>query len=193
MEGLHPQLCEESLPPSDTSADGGRVLSQSERASFEASYRQHRGTVMRLLRSRVNNQEDVADLTQEAYLRILRYRQCGPDSLKYLLIRTALNLAASHGLHARSCRAHVPLDGIDIASDAPSLDEALEDAQRWQRMMAAMHTLPIRSREIFLLWLIHGLRQREIAQRCGISTRRVEQHLARVRMLLREQFGKLAT
>lgn len=168
-------------------------LTASERARFDAVYRQHHGEVMRLLRRRLDNRDDVTELTQEAYLRILRYRHCGPESLKHLLIRTALNLAASHGIRAGSSRTHVSLEAVEVVSDAPLLDDELADVQRWQQMLTAMQSLPHRCREIFLLRLVHGLRQREIAERCGISTRRVEQHLARAQALIRERVQALAT
>lgn len=162
-------------------------LTACERARFDTLYRLHQREVIHLLRRRLNNTDDAEELAQEAYLRILRYRHCGPDSLKYLLIRTALNLAASHGARASVSRAHISLEAVEIVSDAPLLEDAVADAQRWQQMRVAMDALPARCREVFLLRLVHGLRQGEIAQRCGISTRRVEQQLARAQVLIRER------
>lgn len=173
------------LPPSEIHADGGRALSHAERARFEASYLEHRATVMRVLRGRVGNAEDAADLMQEAYLRILRYRDCAATSLKPLLLRTALNLAASHRIRACSRMPHIPWDEVELVAQASSLDEDLDRDQRMQEVLTAVAALPDRCREIFLLRLLHGLRQREIAERCGISTRRVEQQLARAQALIR--------
>lgn len=168
------------------SAGDGRGLSRSERARFEASYREHRASVLRLLRGRVGNPEDAADLMQEAYLRILRYRDCGAASLKPLLLKTAMNLAASHRIRACSRMPHIPWDEVELVAQASSLDEDLDRDQRMQELLAAVAALPHRCREIFLLRLLHGLRQREIAERCGISTRRVEQQLARAQSLIRD-------
>lgn len=167
-------------------------LTDCERARFDTLYRLHHGEVIHLLRRRLNNADDAEELAQEAYLRILRYRHCGPDSLKYLLIRTALNLAVSHGARACISRAHVSLENVEIVSDAPLPEEALADAQRWQQMVAAMQSLPDRCRQVFVLRLIHGLRQREIAEHCGISTRMVEQHLAKAQAFLRDRVQELA-
>ena len=168
------------------------ALTASERARFDAAYREHRDSVLRLLRWRLGHDEDIADLMQEAYLRILRYRDCSPESLKLLLFRTALNLATSHGIRACTRLTHVPLEDIEIAADAPSLEEEAESEQRMQQMMTVVSALPSRCRQVFLLRLIHGLRQREIAERCGISTRMVEQHLARAQVLIRERVGEMA-
>ena len=168
------------------------ALTASERARFDAAYREHRDAVMRLLRWRLGNDPDVIDLMQEAYLRILRYRDCSAESLKLLLFRTALNLATSHGIRACTRLTHVSLDDIEIAMDAPSLEEVAEGEQRMQQMMAVVSALPDRCRQVFVLRLIHGLRQREIAERCGISTRMVEQHLAKAQVFIRERVQALA-
>lgn len=167
-------------------------LSTAERITFDAVYRRHRHEVMGLLLRRVGNEQDAADLMQEAYLRILRYRHFGADSLKYLLIRTAINLAASHHLAASRRMPHMSLEGLEIALDAPAMDESLDSEQRLQHTMAAAQALPSRCRQIFILRLVHGLRQREIAERCGISARMVEQHLARAQVLIRKRVGALA-
>lgn len=170
-------------------ADHSSPLTPQERANFEALYQLHHGEVVQILRRRLDNAADVEDLTHEAYLRVLRYRHCGSDSLKYLLIRTALNLAASHGLRACISRTHVPLDTVEIESDALSLEDEVADAQCRQQLVTAMQMLPHRCREIFSLRLLHGLLQHEIAERCGISTRRVEQHLAKAQLLIRQRVG----
>ncbi len=183
------ELAEPSGPTLETEA---RALTASERARFDAAYREHRESVLRLLRWRLGHDEDIADLMQEAYLRILRYRDCSPESLKLLLFRTALNLATSHGIRACTRMTHVPLEDVEIATDTPSLEDEAESDQRMQQMMAVVGALPDRCRQVFLLRLIHGLRQREIAERCGISTRMVEQHLARAQVLIRERVQALA-
>lgn len=164
-------------------------LTASERARFDTVYRLHYEEVLRLLRRRLHNPDDAEELTQEAYLRILRYRDCGPESLKLLLFRTALNLATSHGTCAHARAKHVSLDDIEIAMDARSMEDEVACDQRMRQLMAVVDALPNRCRQVFLLRLAHGLRQHEIAQRCGISTRRVEQHLARAQVLIRERWA----
>lgn len=165
------------------------ALHDEARARFELVYREHRNTVLGLLRRRLGDDPEIPDLMQEAYLRILRYRDCGPESLKLLLFRVALNLATSHGTGARRRLTHLPLDGLMIAMDAPSIEESAEGEQRMQQLFAAVGGLPDRCRQVFLLRLLHGLRQREIAERCGISTRRVEQHLHRAHALIRAELA----
>ena len=48
-----------------------------------------------------------------------------------------------------------------------------------ERIEQALLALPIRTRAIFLLHRVDGLSYAEIAERCGISGKQVERHIAR--------------
>lgn len=192
MDGLVPARHDVDSAAPIAGASPALRLVASERDRFEAAYREHRDAVARLLCGRMGREAEVADLVQEAYLRILRYRDSTPESLRLLLFRTALNLAVSHGLRARSRRPHVSLGEVEIVGDLPSPEEQVEVEQRMERLLVAANALPPRCRQIFLLRLIRGLRQQEIAERCGISVRRVEQQLARAQALIREHLRGLA-
>jgi RNA polymerase sigma factor (sigma-70 family) len=181
------------LPLADLDEVPGAVaLSREARLRFEAAYREHHRAVLRLLRWRLGDDPDIPDLMQESYLRILRYRDCGPESLKLLLFRTALNLATSHGVLARRRMPHLQFDELELQCEGVPLDEALDRDCQIRDALNAAAQLPPRCREVFLLRLLHGLRQREIAARCGISTRMVEQHLSRAQTLIRERIATLA-
>jgi RNA polymerase sigma factor (sigma-70 family) len=183
----------DELPESsDETLWSEEALSHDVRARFESAYREHREAVRGLLRGRLGDDPEIPDLMQEAYLRLFRYRDCSPESLKLLLFRTALNLGISHRTRACTRLPHLPLEDVDIAAESPSLEDEAEAGQRMQQMMAMVRQLPGRCREVFTLRLLHGLRQREIAERCGISTRMVEMHLSRAQALLRERVGELA-
>jgi RNA polymerase sigma-70 factor (ECF subfamily) len=47
------------------------------------------------------------------------------------------------------------------------------------RIEQAMLTLPPKTREIFIAHRVHGLSYQQIADRTGLSVRRVERHIAR--------------
>lgn len=176
---------------SDDTADATHLapLNDEARLRFEALCRRYRESVFRLLHARIDNEDDAAELAQEALLRVMRYRDCNARSLRGLLMRTALNLAASHRLLARVQWTHVPLDGLQLVSDAPALDEQLDREQRRQQVMAAIKALPPRRRDILLLRVVSELSHREIAQRCGISQTAVEKHLARAQAAIRARVG----
>jgi RNA polymerase sigma-70 factor (ECF subfamily) len=157
-------------------------------ADIEAAYREHYDAVRNLLRRRLDNEDDVAELTQEAYLRVLRYRDCGEESLKRLLLRVAMNLAVSYRRQARHQpgREHVPLEDLELVHEGPSPEESLERDERLERAASAMESLPERCRKVFSLSRLDGMRHRDIARRYGISLRLVEKQITRAKAALRE-------
>jgi RNA polymerase sigma-70 factor (ECF subfamily) len=148
-------------------------------AGIEAAYREHYDSVRRVLRNRLDNEEDVAELTQEAYLRVLRYRDCSSESLKHLLLRVAMNLAVSHRRQARL--RDLPLDDFEPVDTGPTPEEVYERRERLQRASATLASLPGRCRKVFFLSRLDGMRHREIARRCGISLSLVEKQITRAK------------
>jgi RNA polymerase sigma-70 factor (ECF subfamily) len=146
---------------------------------IEAAYREHYDSVRRVLRNRLDNEEDVAELAQETYLRVLRYRDCSSESLKHLLLRVAMNLAVSHRRQARL--RDLPLDDFEPVDSGPTPEEVYERRERLQRASNTLSSLPERCRKVFFLSRLDGMRHREIARRCGISLRLVEQQITRAK------------
>ncbi len=164
-------------------------LSAKEQAVFSNLYRDHHEAVLRLLNTRLSNEQDAADLAQEAFLRLLRYRHCDVRSLKFLLFRVALNLVVSHGRLSR-VRCDVSLGDWDFAAETPGIDEQLIHEETMTQVSRAVRGLPERCRQAFTLSRIDGLRQHEIARRCGISRRMVEYHIAHAQAVIRERAGR---
>ena len=158
-------------------------------ARIETAYREHYDAVRNLLRRRLDNEDDVAELTQEAYLRVLRYRDEDEESLKHLLLRVAMNLAVSYRRQARNQpgREDVPLDDdMALAGESPSAAEIFENRERLERAVSTVESLPERCREVFTLSRLEGVRQRGIARRYGISLRLVEKQITQAKAAIRE-------
>lgn len=168
---------------------GGVAVPEDERAAFEAIYREQYPAVLRVLRRRLDNEDDAVELAQEAYLRAFRYRDKSHESLKALLFRIAINLAHERARrdHTRYAAQHSPIEEHSLAADDMPQDERLDREQRLERIVAAVQELPDKCRQVFVLSRFHGLRHKEIAERCGISTRMVEKHLTRGMALVREK------
>jgi RNA polymerase sigma factor (sigma-70 family) len=164
-------------------------LSAKQQAVFSNLYRDQHEAVLRLLKTRLDNEQDAADLAQEAFLRMLRYRHCDARSLTFLLFRVALNLAVSHGRLSR-VRCDVSLGDRDFADNMPGLEEQLIREETLTRVSRAVQGLPERCRQAFTLSRIDGLRQHEIARRCGISRRMVEYHIAHAQAVIRGRAGE---
>jgi RNA polymerase sigma factor (sigma-70 family) len=163
-------------------------LTAAERLRLDTLYREQNDAVIRMLRPRLANEDDVAEVMQESFLRLLRYRRCGPDSLKYLLFRVAMNLAVSHQRQA-SIRHVVSLNDVELVSNEMPVDQRLVQEEEMTQVAMAIQSLPPRCRQMYVMSRLRGFRQREIAQHCGISQRMVELHIAKAQSLIREQVG----
>lgn len=165
-------------------------LSAGQRRRFEQLYLENRDAVTRMLRSRLPNEDDVAEVVQEAFLRLLRYRRCGLDSLRYLLFKVASNVAVNR-LRQAGVRQMVSLDDCELVSQEPPADQRLLQEEEITQVAMAIQALPARCRQAYVMNRLRGVRQREIAEHCGISTRMVEMRIARANVLIRERMAAL--
>ena len=141
--------------------------------------------LLNFLHRQVGDRDAAADLAQESYARVLAAQRTGPPVLdgRALLYRTARNLVIDQ--HRRSdVRRHDSLDEVDAADEPPAPqhlqpEEALVRQQTVHGYVQVIENLPPRCREAFVLHVIDGLPQGEIAARMGISVSMVEKHVVR--------------
>lgn len=145
-----------------------------------------------MLTARLRSPQDAADLAQEAYLRLMRYegQRVGED-LRRTLFRIAHNLLTDHWRwrRLRSPESAVLIEELDVASDQPDGERQIAGEQLLARLEEAVLRMPHKRRAVFLLSRIEGLTNAEIAQRCGISTKAVEKHIAAALAECRAQLG----
>lgn len=140
--------------------------------------------------ARITGSPDHAeDLLHSAFLRLEEYRAhtevVRPAAF---LTKVATNIARDEIRHDRvraelACSVH---DLIDIKDDQPLQDEILEARARLDRVKAGLAQLSPRTRQIFLMHRIDGLKYREIAAETGITISAVEKHIAKAALLLSE-------
>ncbi|HVE64317.1 MAG TPA: sigma-70 family RNA polymerase sigma factor [Mycobacteriales bacterium] len=157
--------------------------------SFAEVVREHTPLVFGVVLRRVGDRSLAEDLTQETFLHAWRGRASfrGDDeagagtSLRGWLCAIAHNVVRDHARAQRRRPVEVPEPGhLDLpdpsdAADGMELDEAMD------RLRVALHGLPARHREMFLLRERDGLTYKEIAvaMSCPIGT--VMSGLARAR------------
>src|SRR5262249_41568279 len=85
----------------------------------------------------------------------------------------------------------LPLDAfetaetLDVAAPEPSPEQVVSDRQALKRTADLIAALPKKPREVFVLRKVHGLSQREIAKKTGLSESTVEKHIGKcVRLLM---------
>ncbi|MFK0313527.1 sigma-70 family RNA polymerase sigma factor [Pseudomonas sp. NPDC090233] len=154
--------------------------SDSSRARFVQVFLAQRARMEALVSRRVGCRATASDLVQELFLRFWRRPEFKVEALDTYLLRCAGNLAIDHlrseGSRARVAQASLPLDETH-SPQAP--EQALEVDHDLQRIEAALRALPERTRQIFLLNRIHGLKYSEIADALQLSQSTVEKHMMR--------------
>jgi len=141
-----------------------------------------RGPLGAYFRRRIRNASEVEDLVQEVFLRLTV--RGTPDTAEHAnayIFQIAASVLADRYRRRTVRRAdeHVALDP-DLCGEQ-DFDPARIYAgkQALNAAAAALMTMPERTRTIFLLRRIDGLRHQAIAKQLGISVSAVEKHMVR--------------
>jgi RNA polymerase sigma factor (sigma-70 family) len=125
---------------------------------------------------------DAEDLLHSAFLRLHAYSLRNTvDNPAAFLVRTAVNLSIDDVRQKRS-RGETLVDANDlgeIADNEPLQDEVLASRNRLEKVRQALGQLTPRTRTIFLMHRVEGLKYREIAARLDITMSAVEKHIAK--------------
>lgn len=160
--------------------------------NFDAFVCDNHTELLNFFRGRVAKSQDAADLAQESWTRLMRYRHVqSPTSLRHLLFCIARNLLNTHWRWSRLHQIEQPTDfsELDVASEAPDPERQLQARRQLEQLEAAVADLPPKCRTVFLLSRVEGLSNRQVAERCGISVKMVEKHLARAIVRCRARVG----
>lgn len=152
----------------------------------------HEASLRAWLRRRRLQGLEVDDIIQETYSRLI-----AADSVAHVLDAKsyAFQIASSVVIdHLRRMKvvsiASVPdLEAIEIRSEDPSPERQAIDRAELHRLATAIAALPVRVREVFTLRRIHGLSQREVAEKMGIAESTVEKHMSRGFLIMLDLFG----
>jgi RNA polymerase sigma factor (sigma-70 family) len=141
-----------------------------------------RGPLVAYFRRRVRNASEVEDLVQEVFLRLTV--RGTPDSLDHIsayIFQTAASVLTDRHRRrtVRHAEEHVALD--PELSGEQDFDPARIYAgkQALNAAAAALMTMPERTRAIFLLKRLDGMRHKSIALQLGISVSAVEKHMTK--------------
>jgi len=81
-------------------------------------------------------------------------------------------------------------EGLQPPSADPSPETIAADRQELGRLAALIAGLPAKCREAFTLRKVHGLSQREVAWRMGVSENTVEKHVGKGISVLMDAMGR---
>ncbi len=165
----------------ETSAEPSHIGSPADPA-LEALSRRFRSALLGYFRRRVKDAIEAEDLVQEVFLRLLRRGNVAAiaDARAYLFeTASTVLIDRSRRGSVRHSAAHESFDpdrhdGADFPSERVYLGrEALG------RVSAALLELPERTRIIFVLRRLEGMKYSDIARQLGISVSAVEKHMVR--------------
>lgn len=163
--------------------------------------RRFRAPLMSFFLRRTGSRQDAEDLTQEVFLRILRRDEKLPnDFAEVFIFKIAANLLRDRGRQwsTRQGAEHFSLDGADPAGQTPSAlvedlgpERVLLSQEALAAALQALEELGERTRDVFVLYRLEKMKQREIAALYGMSVSSVEKYVARATEHLAKIFGPL--
>lgn len=161
---------------------------------MEALNRSFHVTLVRYFERRVNEREEVEDLVQQVFERLLKRGGVADlEEVKGYVFQTASTVLIDY---LRVRRSHFSDDHelFDKASHGDvdfSPEHVLLERERLAQATAILLELPERTRMIFVLRRLEGMKYLDIAARIGISVSAVEKHMERAVERLTERVGRL--
>ena len=160
-----------------------RVDSESdERAALEALSRRFRPALIGYFRRRLNDDAEAEDMAQEVFLRMLRRGNLQAlDDIRGYLFETASSVLIDRGRRGavRQSSHHESFDPQTHAGEAFPVERIFICRESLSKASLALLELPERTRTIFILRRLEGMRYASIASRLGISVSAVEKQMAR--------------
>ncbi|MBW8812630.1 MAG: sigma-70 family RNA polymerase sigma factor [Caulobacterales bacterium] len=138
--------------------------------------------LVRRIQAATRRSADAEDLLQAAFVRMQEYARRQPvENPAGFLVRTAVNLSidAARQQASRGELLMAASDLGEVVDDQPLQDEVLQVRKRLEDVKRALAELSPRTRDIFLMHRIDGLKYREIAEREGVTVSAVEKHIAK--------------
>lgn len=170
-----------------------RTSATSTNARLSAIDSRYRRPLISFFLRRVRDRAEAEDLTQQAFLRLMNAVQRGEvENVESFLFTIAGNLVRDH--HRRCVRRSVDHTvSVDAELIAELAQEMVEDRgpervligrQTIADVLQALDELGERTRDIFILFRLENMKQRDIAALYGISQSTVEKHVARAALHL---------
>jgi RNA polymerase sigma-70 factor (ECF subfamily) len=135
--------------------------------------------LVKYLTARFRNSEEAKEIAQEAWLRF--YRLPEPETLqnaKAFLFQTASNLAIDRARRASVEQRYLEQEAGDLGRDeSPTVEQAMQGREELALIEDALHKLPLKCRQAFVMHRVSGLSYPRIAEALGVSTSMVEKYI----------------
>ena len=135
---------------------------------------------------------EVEDVIQETYTRLVAQESVAHvHDAKSYTFQVASSVVIDHLRRMKVVPiSSVPdLDYLEVVSEEPSPERQAIDRDELNRLAKMIASLPGKVRDVFTLRRVHGLSQRDVAQRLGLSESTVEKHMARGFLIMLDLVG----
>lgn len=128
------------------------------------------------------SEQDVEDVIQDLYLRLVE-REYGAENIRHpraFVYKVARNLSLNQRAYAHQRQGEsLTLAQEENLMQSASLDDVIEQQQRYEHFCQAVNALPAQCRRVFIMKKIEGRSNSDIAAALKISLSTVDTHLAR--------------
>jgi len=192
----------EAILSSASAIDRGKnEASEAERSRAEANDQaiaalvgEHSRLVYRIAYAALRQHQDAEDVTQEVFLRVLRYRSklAEVEDPKTWLARIAWRVAVERSRKRRAGESSIENESaaLDVAASDPIGDATVEQAQVAAIVETLIRALPEKLRQPLILSTIEEMSPREVAAVLGIKESAVRSRVFRARKILKERLAE---
>jgi RNA polymerase sigma-70 factor (ECF subfamily) len=175
--------------------DQAMARTRSDEDELELAVREHARLVYRVAYSVLRNHHDAEDATQEAFVRVLRYRRklAGVRDPRSWLARVAWRVAIERRRRIAEEVSHDDLDQVvrQIRSLAAGAEEIVLGEEMTGFLEKLIAGLPGKLRDPLTLSTVEEMSPADIAAVLGINEAAVRSRLFRARRILREKLAVL--
>lgn len=143
-------------------------------AVVQSAVEKYYDDIYRFCRYYTGNAVDSYDITQEVFLRFMKYSDsCVQRNLKGYLIMIARNLCCDY-FRSQSMQREITISidtmaAVENAVHNPNHDKSIEDCDSEFFLREMLQSIPQEQREVLILRIHDGLKFREIAKIAGCS------------------------
>lgn len=142
-------------------------------------YLDHHGWLRGLLRRKLGNAFDAADLAHDVYLHLMKTGRVPPvDESRRHLTQIANGFVIDLYRRRQIEAAYLEVLALAPESVAPSEEARALVVEALSQIDAVLHKLPAKARTALLLCKLDGMSYRDIAAQLGVSVSSVEKYIA---------------
>jgi RNA polymerase sigma-70 factor (ECF subfamily) len=155
-------------------------MPDSHKDRFAKLFSESREALGRYIRGLGSSSDAAEEIVQEAFLRTYEMGE-QVQTPRAFLFSTARNLTSDIRRHRRYAKTDSMgnVEDLDVCVDTGSPEERVLANEESRVLQEAVRRLPMKCRAVFALKLFHDCSCQEIADRLGLSTKTVENHVAK--------------